>query len=332
VLEAAGGVEAQIGGGIAEVASALVAVHHLGADEPGIAKELVGFRHPAGGERGADRAGPHRPSRVFEPRHHVDREAELCALRREIIGRPRAIEADMKIKADGDAGDGKAPDQNACNEVLRGKACQRRVEAQHDRAAKPGRGQKPQLRALVGEAEQRLVGAKKTAGMRLEGGRCRLPPHRPGARRRGRDHGAVAAMPAVEIADGDDGAVERVVGGRFAPHHDERFFRRRLVGHDRRWSGPRMTSDGSLITAAPVIASPWALFKQAASYQLSRCITAFGATPAAAKMPDSAAASGSWRSPSSSAWMPAVPNRQTRAKSAAPFSTARTATPIANTR
>src|SRR5262245_63619941 len=34
-------------------------------------------------------------------------------------GRPRAIEAEMKIKADGDAGDGKAADQNASNEVLR---------------------------------------------------------------------------------------------------------------------------------------------------------------------------------------------------------------------
>src|SRR5215468_1327966 len=213
MLEAAGGVEAQIGGGIAEVASTLVAVHHLGADEPGIAEELVGFRHPAGGERRADRAGPHRPSRVFEPRHHVDGEAELCALRREIIGRSRAIEAEMKIKADGDAGDGKAPDQNARNEVLRGKACERRAETQHDRAAEPGRGQKPQLRALVGQPEQRLLGAKERAGMRLEGQRRRFAPERFGARQRRRDHGAVAAMYAVEIADGDDGAVERVVGG-----------------------------------------------------------------------------------------------------------------------
>src|SRR5215467_61707 len=50
VLETAGGVETQIGGGIAELAAALVAVHDRGADEPGIAEKLVGFRHPAGGE------------------------------------------------------------------------------------------------------------------------------------------------------------------------------------------------------------------------------------------------------------------------------------------
>ena len=72
-----------------------------------------------------------------------------------------------------------------------------------------------------------------------------------------------------------------------------------------------------MTTVAPVIASPVAVFKQARSYQLSRCITAFGATPAAAKMPDSAAASGSWRLPSSSAWMPAVTNRQSMPKAAA---------------
>src|SRR5215471_14167914 len=85
------------------------------------------------------------------------------------------------------------------------------------------------------------VGAKKTAGMRLEGERRRFPPERLGARQRRRDHGAVAAMHAVEIADGDDGAVERVVRGRFAPHHDERLSRRRLVGHERRRNGPRKT-------------------------------------------------------------------------------------------
>src|SRR5262249_33088377 len=218
------------------------------------------------------------------------------------------------------------------NEVLRGKARQRRVETQHDRAAKPGRGQKPQFRALVGQAEQRLLGPKKTAGMRLEGERRGFSPERLGARPRRRDHGAVAAMDAVESAEGDDRAGEGVVRGRFAPHHDERLFRLRLICHDRRWNGPRMTSDGSLITAAPVIASPAAAFKQAGSYQLRRCITAFGVTPAAAKMPDSAAASGSWRSPSSSAWMPAVTNRQSMPQAAAPLRSVRTESPVASRR
>ena len=42
--------------------------------------------------------------------------------------------------------------------------------------------------------------------MRLEGQRRRRPAERRGALLRGRDHGLVAAMHAVEIADGDDRA------------------------------------------------------------------------------------------------------------------------------
>ena len=128
-------------------------MHNLGADEPGITKHCVCFRNPPGGERGADRPGTHRPARVLEPGHDVDRKAELCALRGEIVGRPRAIETEVKVEADGDARDVKAREQNEVNEVLCGKAGKRRVEAQHDRAGKTGRGQEPQLRALVGEAE-----------------------------------------------------------------------------------------------------------------------------------------------------------------------------------
>jgi hypothetical protein len=47
----------------------------------------------------------------------------------------------MKIEADRNAGDGEAGEQNAGNEVVRGEACKRRVEAQYDRAAEPGRRQ-----------------------------------------------------------------------------------------------------------------------------------------------------------------------------------------------
>ena len=69
----------------------------------------------------------------------------------------------MKIEADRDAGDGKARHQNARNEVVRGEPRQRRVERQHDRAVESGRGEKPQLRAFVGEAEQRRLAAGRNA-------------------------------------------------------------------------------------------------------------------------------------------------------------------------
>ena len=147
-----------------------------------------------------------------------------------------------------------------------GKARQRRVEPQHDRAGEPGRGQEPQLRALVGEAEQRLVGPEEAARMRLEGERRGRPAERLGARARGRDHGAVAAMHAVEIADGDDGAVERVIARapRRAP-------RRTALARGSVMAAADGSRRRSLITVAPVIASR-VLFNAAAGrgYQRSR--------------------------------------------------------------
>ena len=228
------GSSAQIGGGISELASALVAVDDLGADEPGIAEHLARLGHPSGGKCRADRSGADRPSRVLEPRHDIDREALPGALRREKIGGARAIEAEMKIEADCDAGHGKPPDQNAGDEVVRGKTRQRLVEPQHDRAVEPGRGQEAELGALVREAEQRLVRAEDAAGMRLEGERRGRPAERPGARERCRDHGAVATMDAVEIADGDHGTIERAVRGGFPVDHGERISRLKAVGHGAR--------------------------------------------------------------------------------------------------
>src|SRR5262249_58537467 len=66
------------------------------------------------------------------------------------------------------------------------------------------------------------------------------PGARCGARQRRRDHGAVAAVHAVEIADGDDRAIERVLRGRFAPDDDEGLWRLWLVGHGGGRNGPDM--------------------------------------------------------------------------------------------
>ena len=128
VLEAATGIEAQIRGGIAELPPALVAMAHLGADEPGIAEELVCLAHVTGGQRRPDRARANRSSLIVEPRHDIDRKAELCALRREIFGRTPAVEAEMKIEADDDAGDGEPSDQNTRDELGGGQTRQRRIE------------------------------------------------------------------------------------------------------------------------------------------------------------------------------------------------------------
>ena len=224
VAQPASRVELEIGGRKAELAAALVAVDHFAGHEPRIAEQLRRLVEPPGGERVADRAGRHRAAVVLEPRHHVDGEAVLLALGFEEIRRAGAVHAEVEVEADHGAADGKALDQDAADEVLRREAGQRRVEREHDRAVEPGRGQKPQFDGLIGQPEQRLAGIEEGARMRLEGQRRRRPAQPPGQVLHRADHGAVAAMHAVEIADGDYRATQGVTGRAVA--HDEEIFRR----------------------------------------------------------------------------------------------------------
>jgi hypothetical protein len=57
VAEPAGGIEPQVGGRIAELAAALVAVHDLAADEPGIAQQVGRLPDVPRRQRPADRTG-----------------------------------------------------------------------------------------------------------------------------------------------------------------------------------------------------------------------------------------------------------------------------------
>ena len=123
------------------------------------------------------------------------------------------------------------PTRISLDEFLGAQYRQRRVEAQHDRAVEPGGGQEPQLVALVGQPEQRLLRAEEAARMRLEGQRRRRPAERARALPRGRDHGPVAAVDAVEIADGDHRAAQRMAGRGGAAGHAEGRYRLRTLGH-----------------------------------------------------------------------------------------------------
>ncbi len=135
----------------------------------------------------------------------------------------------MEIEADRHATDRELIDQNTADEVFRRESSQCRIEPQHDGAVEVGAGEQAQLGALVGEAEERRLGPEDAAWMRLESHRRRRPAERAGARKRRRDHGAVTAVHAVEIADGDDGAGERRNNGRIAVQHDEGAARLRML-------------------------------------------------------------------------------------------------------
>ena len=148
----------------------------------------------------------------------------LTAFGGEKIRRARTILAEMEVKADDGAADGEPPDQDARDELLRGDVRQSGIEGQHDRPVEPGRSQQPQFGGLVGQPKQRFAGIEESARMRLEGQHRGGLAEAFGAVARGCDHRPMAAVHPVEIADGEDGATQRVSGRSIA--HDEEAFRR----------------------------------------------------------------------------------------------------------
>ncbi len=95
------------------------------------------------------------------------------------------------------------------------------VEGHDDGAVEPARRQQAQLVALAGELEQRVLRPQEQPRMRREGQGRGLAAERPGSLKRGADHGAVAAVHAVEIADRHHGAVQRPdIDGRRAVARD----------------------------------------------------------------------------------------------------------------
>ncbi len=176
VAQPAGRIEPQVGGRIAELAPALVAVHDLAADEPGIAERALAASStwPAAS---ASRIAPEemrRPSSSTAGTMSTAkcRRAPSAASR---SGVPARFLPKRKSIADGGARDAEPMQQDVVDEVLGRGLRQRGVEGQHDRAVEPGAGEQAQLGALVGQAEQRLLRPEEAARMRLEGQRRSRP-------------------------------------------------------------------------------------------------------------------------------------------------------------
>ncbi len=197
---------------------------HRAGEKPGIAEKLRGRVEPAGGQRLANRLRRDRPAAILQRRHHVDGKAAPFALRGEKVRRTGAVGAEMKVKADGRSAHGETLDQDAPDEIFRGKVCQRLVERKHNGAVQPGGSEQAQFGRRVGQPEQRFGGMEEGSRVRLEGQRRGRPAKRLGPLPRRRDHRLMAAVHAVEIADGDDRAGKRLIwraGGRGSAHDAE---------------------------------------------------------------------------------------------------------------
>ena len=260
VLEAAIRAEPEVRGRVAERAPALVAMLDLRGDEIRKSQQFGRLRDVPSRQRIAHRAGGDAAALVLERRHHIDRKAVVGALRHQEIRRAAPRLAEMEVEADHRAADGEPVHQDAFDKLLGAEAGQRGVEIEQDCAVEPGRGEQPELGDLGREVERRLVRAEEGPRMRLEGQHRRRPVRRLGAPHRHGDHRAVAAMDAVEVADGDDRPVQPVEApplqiGALAAHDDEGV-RGVQVGHGGVWSrskgyGPSVNDTLTDLAAIP---------------------------------------------------------------------------------
>src|SRR5688500_9203478 len=152
------------------------------------------------------------------------------ALLAQVIRRAGAILAEVKVKADDGTGNTEPSDQDLADEVLGAGRCKGGIEGHHNRAVESGGRQQPQLVAVIAEPKQRHLGPEELAGVRREGQRRRGLPQACRAPAGQLDHGAVAAMHAVKIADRHDRA--REAGRRLVMSNCERMGKR--ARHHRR--------------------------------------------------------------------------------------------------
>ena len=207
------GIEADIGGRVAERTPELVAVDDRTEDEIVASQEHGRLAHPPGLEQAADRGRGHGVEGAVLVGHDLvddpDPEPVPAPRRGQELGRAAPTSPEMKIVADDGRRDAEAPHQNLGHEILGTERREGTVEAAHDHAldrAEPCQGQR--LGGLRRDAEDGAPPSEEVGRMRLEGqhraGPAELLRERLGAA----DHGLMAAVHAVEIADRNDARIE----------------------------------------------------------------------------------------------------------------------------
>ncbi len=107
----------------------------------------------------------------------------------------------MEVETDSRTADAEAADQNFFDEIPGRSGGERGIEFHYDGAMQSGRRQKTEFVALAGKLEQRILRPQEQSRMRRKGQSRGLAAELARAFKRSPDHGAVAAVHAVEIAD-----------------------------------------------------------------------------------------------------------------------------------
>ena len=151
-------------------------------------------------------------------RHHIDAEAERAAVRDQAFRRAGAALAIGEIVADHDVAGAEALGHDFGGEGLGAQRGQRLVEGNDEGLIEAERLQQLELQRQRRQPEEGRVRREELARMRLEHHRARAAAFLSGDRDRRVEHFLVAAMDAVEIADGKRRALE--VGRRVLPAAD----------------------------------------------------------------------------------------------------------------
>ena len=191
-----------VGGRAAEFAAEAVAVHHAAADRVSAPEQMVGVLHAAFGQRRAHRAARSAGAVDHHARHrvHLEVAARLGRLEHaEVAGTARA---EAEIVADLDPARAQPALQDAHDEIL-GRGFRKVVVETTDlHAVDAGSTQQFELFAQRSQARGRLIRGEELARMRLEGHHARGQPAPLRGVEQPHEHRLMAAMNAVEIADG----------------------------------------------------------------------------------------------------------------------------------
>ncbi|GIX20793.1 MAG: hypothetical protein KatS3mg120_2469 [Erythrobacter sp.] len=205
--------EAEIGGGIADRPPALVPVLDDPADGKGPGQEPRGKLRIAGAQGLADAARGDHLVPIGHRLHHPRLQSQLAA--------EAAQQSDIALglPAEGEIGARHHPvraeplDEDARDEILGAGARKLGIEVEHQHRRGPGG--KIKLVALLerGQAKGRNIGLEEAHRMGIEGGDDRGAPFGLGPGDRRARHGLVPAVKAIEIAQCDHRAAQRLGHG-----------------------------------------------------------------------------------------------------------------------
>ena len=195
--------DAQVGGGEAELAAEFLAVRDLAIDDVGATEQAGGVFHVADGQ-GAPYAGAGNPLAIEgNAAHGLDGKAETarCLLQESVVTATTAPEAE--VVTDDQVLDPAALNQHLFDKLIGRQGSKARIERANHGLRCAAIGEQFELFTNGAEAGGRRIRGKKFAGVRLEGQHHRRQPVLGGKCCQAPDQRGMPEMNAIEVTDGE---------------------------------------------------------------------------------------------------------------------------------